>query len=131
MERLAGGIAMHSSHHGFLDAKLALDDRGNRRDTVRGTAGIREDVYIFDIDLVFIDTDDMRRYERIVALSWCRYHYFLGSCLEMKTGILTLHKPASRFDDHIDIQLLPRQSARILLGIYFYLMTSDNDVLLI
>ena len=60
-----------------------------------------------------------------------RDDHLLGSGGQMLAGAFAIREPSRRFDDHVDVQLLPREFLRILDGQHPDRLAIDDDLILL
>ena len=106
-------IGMDSREQATTDAERVLENLRHWRRTVRRAAGVADDSRIAIHDFV-IDAHHQGRIEGILAGNG--EDHPLGAGLEMLFELGDPPELTGRLDDVVDLELLPGQLARILLG---------------
>ena len=123
---LGGSVAVHGGHKTLLDTESFLQkDMDYGSETVGGTAGVGDDVVLRDIEFVIVNAHDDGD---VLILSRSGDEHFLSTRGDVALGLLTLGEEASRLDDDVDVEILPRQSCRAFLnGEALDLVTVDHQ----
>ena len=116
---------MDGGHQGLLDTELLVDDIGQRRKAVSGTAGVGDDAHIAAV-FIAVDAEDKGR--RGIVLGGGRQDDLLGAALEMAGGLIGGVVGTGGLDDVLRAAVCPVDHGGIGLAVYLDLAAVDDQV---
>ena len=119
--RRRGGV--DRGHEAALDAERVVEDLGERRKAVRRAGSVGDDV-LAGVRLVVHAIDEHRR----SVLGRSAHDHLLGSGRDVGASLLVRKEETRGLDDDIDVELLPGEGRRILLGRNLDLLAVNDEV---
>ena len=116
---------MNGGQNALFDPEALEQHFGNRRQTVGGATGIRDDMMLSSIIFFIVHA---HADGNIFTLGWRADDHLFGAGTQMQGRFFAGGKKPGALDDDIDTHIAPRQFAGVALGADFHTVAIDNDV---